>query len=125
MSCRKTRSRGAQEFAASAQLQVCRSARNHQSPSEGCRAETSLDRKSTRLNSSHGYISYAVFCLKQNEWTGLRIAGNSVTEIAPPWIPEDSIRFNRANLSVAQFGGRWKVVEGNHCMIDTGASKPE
>src|SRR2546422_6451887 len=31
------------------------------------------DRKSTRLNSSHGYISYAVFCLKkkkhkQNEW---------------------------------------------------------
>src|SRR2546429_6731504 len=23
------------------------------------------DRKSTRLNSSHGYISYAVFCLKQ------------------------------------------------------------
>src|SRR2546429_6152375 len=23
-----------------------------------------LDRKSTRLNSSHGYISYAVFCLK-------------------------------------------------------------
>src|SRR2546429_5919432 len=25
----------------------------------------SLDRKSTRLNSSHGYISYAVFCLKK------------------------------------------------------------
>src|SRR2546429_1518875 len=24
------------------------------------------DRKSTRLNSSHGYISYAVFCLKKN-----------------------------------------------------------
>src|SRR2546422_2458725 len=23
-----------------------------------------VDRKSTRLNSSHGYISYAVFCLK-------------------------------------------------------------
>src|SRR2546429_6781020 len=27
--------------------------------------EGSLDRKSTRLNSSHGYISHAVFCLKQ------------------------------------------------------------
>src|SRR2546429_7230032 len=26
----------------------------------------SEDRKSTRLNSSHGYISYAVFCLKKN-----------------------------------------------------------
>src|SRR2546422_5565276 len=29
----------------------------------GARAEA--DRKSTRLNSSHGYISYAVFCLKK------------------------------------------------------------
>src|SRR2546429_2982604 len=26
---------------------------------------SSADRKSTRLNSSHGYISYAVFCLKK------------------------------------------------------------
>src|SRR5687768_17882279 len=30
------------------------------------RAEA-LDRKSTRLNSSHGYISYAVFCLKKKK----------------------------------------------------------
>src|SRR2546422_7763504 len=33
------------------------------------------DRKSTRLNSSHGYISYAVFCLKkkkQNETDHIR-----------------------------------------------------
>src|SRR5205809_3418534 len=30
-----------------------------------------LDRKSTRLNSSHGYISYAVFCLKKKR-TGTR-----------------------------------------------------
>src|SRR2546422_6274514 len=27
------------------------------------------DRKSTRLNSSHGYISYAVFCLKKKTWS--------------------------------------------------------
>src|SRR2546429_6601329 len=27
------------------------------------------DRKSTRLNSSHGYISYAVFCLKKKTTT--------------------------------------------------------
>src|SRR2546429_3450400 len=26
-----------------------------------------IDRKSTRLNSSHGYISYAVFCLKKKK----------------------------------------------------------
>src|SRR2546429_6312287 len=30
-------------------------------------ATESLDRKSTRLNSSHGYISYAVFCLKKKQ----------------------------------------------------------
>src|SRR2546429_1979000 len=29
----------------------------------------SADRKSTRLNSSHGYISYAVFCLKKKKKT--------------------------------------------------------
>src|SRR2546422_7701852 len=28
-----------------------------------------VDRKSTRLNSSHGYISYAVFCLKKKNNT--------------------------------------------------------
>src|SRR2546422_6737316 len=28
-----------------------------------------IDRKSTRLNSSHGYISYAVFCLKKKKPT--------------------------------------------------------
>src|SRR5205809_2884999 len=30
-------------------------------------ATGSRDRKSTRLNSSHGYISYAVFCLKKKK----------------------------------------------------------
>src|SRR2546422_1317233 len=30
---------------------------------------TNGDRKSTRLNSSHGYISYAVFCLKKKKNT--------------------------------------------------------
>src|SRR2546422_2249971 len=30
-------------------------------------AEVERDRKSTRLNSSHGYISYAVFCLKKKK----------------------------------------------------------
>src|SRR2546429_4010904 len=29
------------------------------------------DRKSTRLNSSHGYISYAVFCLKKKHLASL------------------------------------------------------
>src|SRR2546422_296218 len=33
----------------------------------GSRATVWGDRKSTRLNSSHGYISYAVFCLKKKK----------------------------------------------------------
>src|SRR5687768_18066155 len=35
----------------------------------GCaRRRRRPDRKSTRLNSSHGYISYAVFCLKKKTY---------------------------------------------------------
>src|SRR2546422_2480635 len=33
--------------------------------------DDAVDRKSTRLNSSHGYISYAVFCLKKKNQTML------------------------------------------------------
>src|SRR3712207_8047459 len=35
-------------------------------PSMGSWVTYGLDRKSTRLNSSHANISYAVFCLKKN-----------------------------------------------------------
>src|SRR3712207_8659197 len=41
------------------------------------------DRKSTRLNSSHANISYAVFCLKKKQ-----IDSNSA-----PWICEDSLDY--------------------------------
>src|SRR3989449_8031645 len=34
---------------------------------EALQAGLRIDRKSTRLNSSHGYISYAVFCLKKKK----------------------------------------------------------
>src|SRR3989449_7135858 len=34
------------------------------------------DRKSTRLNSSHGYISYAVFCLKKKKYAMERMMLN-------------------------------------------------
>src|SRR2546430_11312947 len=32
-------------------------------------SDGNTDRKSTRLNSSHSQISYAVFCLKKKNWT--------------------------------------------------------
>src|SRR5947207_11896332 len=48
------------------------------------------DRKSTRLNSSHTVISYAVFCLKK------KILGASVAELTP-----DQVRALAADGSVA------------------------
>src|SRR5687768_18205305 len=36
-------------------------------PPAGSNIGARSDRKSTRLNSSHGYISYAVFCLKKKK----------------------------------------------------------
>src|SRR2546429_6833277 len=45
-------------------------AARHRSPA----GRAARDRKSTRLNSSHGYISYAVFCLKKKK----------ITLISPP-----------------------------------------
>src|SRR2546427_4271522 len=37
------------------------------SPSPGIQVWQQVDRKSTRLNSSHSQISYAVFCLKKKK----------------------------------------------------------
>src|SRR2546422_2347118 len=50
------------------------------------------DRKSTRLNSSHGYISYAVFCLKKKKSTSTQ---NTATTERPP-------RTNRDNNQSSQ-----------------------
>src|SRR2546422_6045154 len=41
--------------------------RDSESVAAFCSAVEQKDRKSTRLNSSHGYISYAVFCLKKKK----------------------------------------------------------
>src|SRR2546429_2444702 len=50
-----------------------------------------VDRKSTRLNSSHGYISYAVFCLKKKK-----------TRTSPRWSTRRSnCSATRATLSHA------------------------
>src|SRR2546422_5774618 len=40
------------------------------------------DRKSTRLNSSHGYISYAVFCLKKKKQSAAKRVGITRTDVA-------------------------------------------
>src|SRR2546422_1828067 len=51
---------------------------------ERSRITADRDRKSTRLNSSHGYISYAVFCLKKKIPTiVITPGGNSPREQQP------------------------------------------
>src|SRR2546430_6519637 len=42
------------------------------------------DRKSTRLNSSHSQISYAVFCLKKKKYAPPRRALDSEAHTRPP-----------------------------------------
>src|SRR2546422_3956012 len=51
------------------------------------------DRKSTRLNSSHGYISYAVFCLKKKK------KNNDPQH--PPTPPSNETRTGLASTRVA------------------------
>src|SRR2546422_6075067 len=50
----------------SASLNTFSTARSHSPYTVGGKWDRA-DRKSTRLNSSHGYISYAVFCLKKKK----------------------------------------------------------
>src|SRR2546429_3460099 len=66
----------------------CRGSRGHAPLASGllsCRG-SDLDRKSTRLNSSHGYISYAVFCLKKKNKIAAQPFGRRlfVPLIVPP-----------------------------------------
>src|SRR3712207_8556563 len=48
-------------------------AQGHEAAAHDGRHPAVLDRKSTRLNSSHANISYAVFCLKKKEHVPVKI----------------------------------------------------
>src|SRR2546429_946608 len=61
----------------------------------------SIDRKSTRLNSSHGYISYAVFCLKKKKDTRLGVSGVSLVS---SWVSRGWRRGGRSYLSTPMPG---------------------
>src|SRR2546429_1360431 len=71
-------------------------------PPESCPTPAVLrrqrrDRKSTRLNSSHGYISYAVFCLKKKKTDTAHGSWPTFTYMAIfcPAIPDISVRLLR------------------------------
>src|SRR5258708_19078668 len=59
----------------------CRSSRPWNWPTCCARTADILDRKSTRLNSSHQIISYAVFCLKKQHLTALRKPAHKVYHV--------------------------------------------
>src|SRR2546422_5727533 len=61
----------------------------------GSRSWPERDRKSTRLNSSHGYISYAVFCLKKKKKTKMiqeNLDSTHTPDSAPPVIHITAVR---------------------------------
>src|ERR1022692_2879445 len=66
------------------------------------------DRKSTRLNSSHLVISYAVFCLKKKKKSRCRtVVISSVTLTKRPLQPQaDAVPPEQPSCS---FHGRWSV----------------
>src|SRR5947207_7857723 len=49
----------------------------------GCVLRRKIDRKSTRLNSSHTVISYAVFCLKKKKNTARRTTTSTAIPMDP------------------------------------------
>src|SRR2546430_7737854 len=80
---------------------ACRAHREHRYAETPARSRMHADRKSTRLNSSHSQISYAVFCLKKKKNT------YSMTHLAPtlrPLIPQPtSIATSPAYASITLF----------------------
>src|SRR5256886_5366477 len=70
------------------------------------------DRKSTRLNSSHSQISYAVFCLKKKKlpYHTVLISSESSTILRP------------ASLYVASLGSRHDIVSMTSALVIPGKS---
>src|SRR6267142_6307941 len=60
-------------------------------PTSVCPSTTASDRKSTRLNSSHMSISYAVFCLKKKQKPEAKPAHTAIKE-------EQSLKQRRSGL---------------------------
>jgi len=58
-------------------------------------------------------------------WAGVRLSGNTASVIPPPCYPEDCLGINPANVQAANVGGSWKVVDGNHWILDFGAKQAD
>src|SRR2546429_6466772 len=62
------------------------------------RAARAPDRKSTRLNSSHGYISYAVFCLKKKNTQRIQEIDGRPESVRSPGIHRHSANLHLLHL---------------------------
>src|SRR5438105_5831353 len=74
-----------------------------------------IDRKSTRLNSSHEWISYAVFCLKKKKEIDKQLLGKQLShaDIARPTSTRISYATGRVNCSSRMVADS-SVVTGPH-----------
>src|SRR2546430_3214686 len=88
-------------FTSSALKEVSRQARMSPSARRAhLRSSRSQDRKSTRLNSSHSQISYAVFCLKKKNKNITAVVANILIRFTP---------CDRIAASESLAGGRYSV----------------
>src|SRR2546430_6305576 len=88
------------------------------------RSRDATDRKSTRLNSSHSQISYAVFCLKKKTretvgpGAGIR-ARKPATVVVSPTDPRQATGRNQTPVSsnaAAAAAGRWPRLLQDHVL---------
>src|SRR5256884_371212 len=79
------------------------------------------DRKSTRLNSSHGYISYAVFCLKKKQMTtsttSIDIKGLHAAYATLHTDPERDYLMPRYHYVIFSFGGKTSYDADNRPLL--------
>src|SRR2546430_5877363 len=78
-------------------------ARTFAAPTPAQRAAWPVDRKSTRLNSSHSQISYAVFCLKKKNQIAVRHSRR---------LPPDLRNYSLQGPRLADLDDEWMLVDG-------------
>src|SRR5437867_10127051 len=80
-------------------------------------AASSLDRKSTRLNSSHRTISYAVFCLKKKT--------NTNKEVIRPHTASDHARLRSVFRAVSQRRNPPQATALPHALVLSDTQRPD
>src|SRR3712207_8666351 len=80
------------------------------------------DRKSTRLNSSHANISYAVFCLKKTHISAFRAAAGSFVSQRTRMVGKERVTSTRSSTRIAAMAGT--PGSGRHTRPDRASGMP-